>query len=63
MLDLIMDGRLVNATFLYDSWNGYAYKISSLINSNNDLASFTAKNDKSVIKHFEKVLAIFYDEG
>lgn len=63
MLDLIMDGRLVNATFLYDSWNGYAYKVSTLINSNNDLASFTAKNDKSVIKHFEKVLAIFYDEG
>ena len=63
MLDLIMDGRLVNATFLYDNWNGYAYRVSSLIKSNNDLASFTAQNDNAVIKHFGDVLAIFYDEG
>lgn len=62
MLDIIMDGRKVDATFLYDAWSGYTYTIEGLITGNKELASFVASKDKSVIKHYEKVIELFYSE-
>ena len=62
MLDLIMDGRLVNAAFIYDAFSGYTYKMGSLIDSNKELASFCASNDKAVLKHFQKVMDLFYED-
>lgn len=61
MLDLIMDGRMVSTAFLYDNFNGYTYKVAELLGNTQGLASYTASNDKRIIKHYEKVLKLFYE--
>jgi len=61
MLDLIMDGRMVSTAFLYDSYNGYYYQMSNLLSSKQGLSSFTAANDRKVVRHYEKVLELFYE--
>lgn len=62
MLDLIMNGRNVDARFLYDGWNGFTYTITEILQGKKELSSYTAAKEKSVIKHYEKVLALFYKE-
>ena len=62
MLDMIMNGRNVDARFLYDGWNGYTYTITEIISGKKELSSYIASKEKSVIKHYEKVLELFYKE-
>ena len=62
MLDIITNGRLINATFIYDAFTGYTYKMTELVTSKKDLASFCAANDKRVIAHFEKVVGLFFED-
>ncbi len=62
MLDLILEGRAVSPSYMYDSWSGYNYKMTDILKGNRELASFTKSNDKSVIKHYEKVAALFYSD-
>ena len=60
MLDLILEGRAVSTSYMYDSWNGYNYKMADLVKGTRELASFAKSSDKSVLKHYEKVAAIFF---
>ena len=62
MLDLILEGRAVSTSYMYDSWNGYNYKMADLVKGTRELASYTKSSDKSVIKHYEKVAALFYSD-
>ncbi len=62
MLDLVLNGRAVTTAFLYDSFSGYTYKIGDLLKGTKELASFTKSNDKAVIKHYEKVMSLFYSD-
>lgn len=62
MLDLVLNGRAVTTAFLYDSFSGYTYQIGDLLKGTKELASFTKAKDKSVIKHYEKVMALFYSD-
>ena len=61
MIDILLDGRVLDATFIYDSWEGYNYKLGTLIQSDVGLASFCTANDKKVITHYEGLLKLFYD--
>ncbi len=60
MLDIILEGRAVSTSYMYDSWSGYNYKMADLVKGTRELASYTKSMDKNVIKHYEKVAALFY---
>ena len=62
MLDIILNGRAVTTAFLYDSFSGYTYKMAELLKGTKELASFVASNDKAVIRHYEKVMELFYSD-
>jgi len=61
MLDLIMDGRMVSTSFLYDNWKGYTYSVTKILTEGQELASYTAANDSKVTSHYESVLELFYN--
>ena len=62
MLDLILEGRAPTTAYMYDAFSGYHYKVSDLLKGTKEIASFAKTNDKSVIRHYEKVLELFYSE-
>ena len=62
MLDIISDSRAVSTAYMYDSFSGYHFKMADLFKGKKELASFTKSNDKSIIKHYEKVIALFYSD-
>ncbi len=63
MLDTIFDSRVIDFAYIYDGWNGWVFKVNSLLTGNQDLASFIAQNEKAVTRHYKKVLDIFYNES
>ena len=60
MLDIILDGRAVSAAYMYDSFSGYHFKVVDILKGTKELASYTKSFDKNILKHYEKVLALFY---
>ena len=62
MLDIILDGRAVSTAYMYDSFSGYHFKMADLFKGTKELASFTKSLDKSIVKHYEKVIALFYSD-
>lgn len=60
MLDIILNGRNISFEFVYDAWTGYIYKTGTIVSGKQGLASFTEKNNKAVLKHFEKVRDVFF---
>ena len=62
MLDTIFDNRVIDFAYLYDGWNGWVFKMQGLLTGNSDFASFYAKQEKAVSKHYEKVLDIFLND-
>ena len=62
MLDTIFDSRVIDFAYLYDGWDGWVFKMQALLVGNNDFASFYAKQEKSVAKHYDKILALFLND-
>ena len=62
MLDTIFDNRVIDVAYLYDGWKGWVFKMQGLLVGNSDFASFYAKNEKAVAKHYEQVLDIFLND-
>ncbi len=62
MLDLIMAGRSVDTAYMYDNFTGYVYGWSGLLTNGKELSSFTAGKDKAVIKHYENVMKLFWED-
>lgn len=62
MLDTIFNGRVINISFIYDSWKGYNYSLPTLVNSNQELASFCAANDSKVLQHYQRITDLFFSE-
>ena len=62
MLDTIFDSRVIDCAYLYDGWNGWVFKMQSLLTGTQDFASFYAKQEKAVSKHYQKVLDIFLND-
>ena len=63
MLDLIMEGRLVDFAFVYDNFKGFSFTLQDLLkkNATQDFASYYAKKEKSVQKHYDSVLKAFLE--
>ena len=64
MLDRIVNSRVFDFGFVYNAGNGASFIIQDLINSNKDTFESTyAKKEKSILKHYDKVVAFFETYG
>ncbi|MBR5219565.1 MAG: hypothetical protein IKV66_01115 [Clostridia bacterium] len=64
MLDRIVNARVFDFGFVYNAGNGAAFLIQDLINNNNDnFESTYAKKEKSITKHYNKVIEFFETYG
>ncbi len=60
MLDLIVDARVFDFGYVYDAWKGSSFFLEQLVGaSNSNFASFYAKKEKTVTKHYNKVIEYF----
>lgn len=60
MLDLILAGRVYTFGYIYDDWKGMQWALQVLVNTKkSDFASYYAKNEKTALKQYEKVTAMF----
>ena len=60
MIDIVLNGRNIDLEFIYDAFTGYIYKMAEILKSSAGLATYTAKNNKVVQKHYAKVMELFY---
>ncbi len=60
MIDIVLNGRNIDLEFIYDAFSGYIYKMAEILKSSAGLATYTAKNNKVIAKHYEKVMELFY---
>ena len=66
MMDLIVNARVFDFGYVYDAWSGASFIIESLVNANNsNFESAYAKKEKSINKHYTKVIEFFetYEEN
>ncbi len=62
MLDMIVDSRVFDFGFIYDSWKGASFLLETLIGGkSSDFASFYAKRGESVEAHYSDILE-YYDK-
>jgi len=60
MLDMIVNSRVFDFGYVYDAWSGAAFIIQNLVDQNNpNVASYWAKYEKSIMKHYESVIEYF----
>ena len=60
VLDMLLDGRIFDFGFIYDSWIGYALYMQDLLAAkNNGIASWFDKRKNVAEKNLEKVLGSF----
>lgn len=64
MIDIILNGRVVDFSWIYTGWGGFNFVIYDLLNtkkSGGDFASFYEKNEKSKTKVYEKAFDFFFE--
>ncbi|MGI6743060.1 MAG: hypothetical protein ACOX4O_05275 [Eubacteriales bacterium] len=60
VLDMLIANRFFDFGYAYDNWNGGSFWLEGLIQGNkNDWESHYAKNEKRMLKHYDKVFAYF----
>ncbi len=59
MLDMIMEGRVVDFAYLYDNWEGFVFETQNIVANQQDFASYVAKRVKLKTKIYEKRLEFF----
>ena len=64
MMDLIVNARVFDFGYVYDAWKGSSFILQELVGSNkSDFASYYAKKEKSVTKHYNQVIEYFETYG
>lgn len=66
MIDIILDGRAVDFSWLYTGFNGYNFVISDLLaskKSGGDFSSYYQSTEKAKTRIYEKAFEYFYSEG
>lgn len=64
MIDIILNGRVVDFSWIYTGWSGFNFVFNDLLTSKKsggDFASFYEKNEKSKIRVYEKAFDFFYE--
>lgn len=64
MIDIILNGRVIDFSWIYTGWGGFNFVIYDLLNmkkSGGDFASYYEKNVKSKSKIYEKAFEFFYE--
>jgi hypothetical protein len=64
MIDLVLNGRVIDFSWLYTGWDGFNFVIYDLLTqkkSGGDFAAFYEKNEKSKTKVYEKAFSFFFE--
>ncbi|MHB1152823.1 MAG: hypothetical protein ACYCWE_09355 [Eubacteriales bacterium] len=64
MIDIVLNGRVIDFSWIYTGWGGFNFVIYDLLNtkkSGGDFASFYEKNEKSKTKVYEKAFDFFFE--
>ncbi len=60
MLDKIIDSVVVDFTYIFDNWQGYAFTLQTLLQSKNKkFASYVDSHMKAFTKYYEKIIRAF----
>ena len=58
ILDMLLANRFFDFGYVYDGWEGASFWLEGLVQQHKtDFESFYAKNEKKVLKHYDKVFA------
>ncbi|MFA6947726.1 MAG: extracellular solute-binding protein [Eubacteriales bacterium] len=63
MIDIVMNGRVVDISWMYAGWSGFNFVIPDLIQNNKsgaDFASYYAKNETAKLKAYQDIYDFFY---
>ncbi len=64
MMDLIVNARVFDFGYVYDAWKGASFILQDLVSTNkSDFASYYAKKEKAVTKHYGDVIEYFETYG
>jgi hypothetical protein len=64
MMDLIVNARVFDFGYVYDAWKGASFIIQELVGNNkNTFESSYSKKEKSITKHYNKVIEYFETYG
>ncbi len=59
MMDLVLDGRVMDFGYLYCGWNGWTWQLGGMLKDSNKYVSSYEKNVKSQTRYYQKVIACF----
>ena len=62
MINRALDSRYIDFAYLYDGWSGWTFKLDAFVAKEGEFASEYKKNEKVVLKYYERVLKKFYGE-
>lgn len=62
MMDLVLDGRVMDFGYLYCGWNGWTWQLGNMLKDPNKYVSTFEKNMKSQSRYYDKVIACFGEE-
>lgn len=60
MIDLVLNGRSFDFSFVYDAFNGFVYKTAEILKGSTALPTYVAQKENTVMTHYEKVRDLFF---
>lgn len=61
MMQIVMDGRVMDFGYLYCGWNGWTWQLANLFKDPGTYASNLQKNIKMMTKTYENIMKKFMD--
>lgn len=62
MIDLVLNGRSLDFSFVYDAFNGFVYKTAEILKGSTALPTYVAQKENTVMSHYEKVRDMFFEK-
>ncbi len=63
MIDLCVNSRVFDLGYVYDNWNGISFIFEQMLRDNKDVTSFYASKEAAATAYYDKVVALFTEEG
>lgn len=62
MIDLVLNGRSFDFSFVYDAFNGFVYKTAEILKGSTGLSTYVAQKENTVMTHYETVRDLFFEK-
>ncbi len=62
MIDLVLNGRSLDFSFVYDAFSGFVYETGPILKGNTALPTYVAQKENKVLAHYETVRDLFFPE-